>query len=161
MKTIYFIRHAKSSWDFSGNDHDRPLNSRGFVDADLIGKALAEKNISFDAIYSSSANRAETTARIITENLGVPLNTIIFKKELYNFDANEVLKEIYKFSDVFNTVIVFGHNIAFTSLVNKLGSEVVINLPTSGVVSISFDVEKWTQITKGTTNLCLFPKKLR
>ncbi len=30
MKILYFIRHAKSSWDdVSLDDHDRPLNKRG------------------------------------------------------------------------------------------------------------------------------------
>ncbi|MDO8947878.1 MAG: hypothetical protein Q7U88_12085 [Desulfocapsaceae bacterium] len=34
MKTLYFIRHAKSRWaDPSLADQDRPLNKRGLRDA--------------------------------------------------------------------------------------------------------------------------------
>ncbi len=161
MKTIYFIRHGKSSWDFAGLDHDRPLNTRGFIDADLIGKALKKENISVQAVYSSSANRAETTARIVSENIEFPLYLIKVKKELYNFEAEEVLKQIYTFSDDHNSVMMFGHNTAFSTLVNSLGSEALFNLPTSGVVSISFKEDKWSKIKVGKTNFSLFPKNLR
>jgi len=37
MKTLYIIRHAKSSWDdINLDDFDRSLNKRGKKDADLI-----------------------------------------------------------------------------------------------------------------------------
>jgi len=161
MKTIYFIRHAKSSWESESGDHNRPLSPRGFIDADLIGKSLLEKNIFLDAIYSSSANRAETTARIVCENMGIPLSKIILKNELYNFDASDILKQIKEFDNELNAVMIFGHNTAFTSLVNNLGSDIFFNLPTCGVVSITFDINKWTEICKGQTNFSLLPKDLR
>jgi len=44
MKTIYFIRHAKSSWDTPILDIDRPLNERGFNDAHHIGEELQKKS---------------------------------------------------------------------------------------------------------------------
>ena len=161
MKTIYFIRHAKSSWEVAVNDHERPLNPRGFYDADNVGKALLEKGVAVDIVYSSSANRASTTARIVCENIGYPLSAINFTKELYDFDGASVLKVIKGFSNDFNSVIVFGHNPAFSTLVNTLGTQIFYNLPTCGVVAINFDVKEWAKIETGKTEFHILPKELR
>ncbi|HEX8039082.1 MAG TPA: histidine phosphatase family protein, partial [Chryseosolibacter sp.] len=41
MKTLYLVRHAKSSWeDPFQDDIDRPLNKRGRGDAPRMGKRL-------------------------------------------------------------------------------------------------------------------------
>ena len=41
MKTIYLIRHAKSSWeDLNLDDHERPLNERGKKDAGRMARYL-------------------------------------------------------------------------------------------------------------------------
>ena len=65
MKTLYLIRHAKSSWDDSTlTDFERPLNERGINDAPKMGKLLKEKNIIPELLISSPANRAISTAKI-------------------------------------------------------------------------------------------------
>ena len=44
MKNIFFLRHAKSSWDdFALKDFDRPLSTRGIQDADLMGNFFKSK----------------------------------------------------------------------------------------------------------------------
>jgi hypothetical protein len=46
MKTLFFIRHAKSSWDDTAlPDKDRPLDDRGRRDAPKTGKRLAERDV--------------------------------------------------------------------------------------------------------------------
>ncbi|NJN77631.1 MAG: hypothetical protein HC803_04300 [Saprospiraceae bacterium] len=46
MKTVLFIRHAKSSWkDVNLKDIERPLNKRGLRDAPFMGRKLKEKAI--------------------------------------------------------------------------------------------------------------------
>jgi len=161
MKTIYFISHAKSSWEVVSSDHERPLNTRGFFDADNVGKALSKKGVLIDAVYSSTANRAETTARIICESIGFPLSDIVFTKELYDFEGDLVKKAINGFSNDLNNIILFGHNHAFSNLVNTLGSQIFYNLPTCGVVAISFDVNDWKKIEQGKTEFYILPKELR
>ena len=37
-KKIFFLRHAKSSWDLNVSDINRPLNQRGVDDIIKIGK---------------------------------------------------------------------------------------------------------------------------
>jgi len=60
------------------------------------------------------------------------------------------------------TLMVFGHNPSFTSLVNQLQDEPLYNLPTCGVISIELPIDSWSEITnaKGKKLLELFPKEL-
>ena len=65
MKTLYLIRHAKSEQNFAGlADIDRPLNERGYVDASKMSLMLKEKKLIPNAIISSPAVRAISTALI-------------------------------------------------------------------------------------------------
>jgi phosphohistidine phosphatase SixA len=46
MKTLFLIRHAKSSWDNTAlPDKDRPLGDRGRRDAPKMGKRLAKRDV--------------------------------------------------------------------------------------------------------------------
>ena len=63
MKTLYLLRHAKSSWDNPAlSDRDRPLNARGERDARLMGDALG-KRLSPMRLHVSPAERAQKTFR--------------------------------------------------------------------------------------------------
>jgi Histidine phosphatase superfamily (branch 1) len=49
MKTLFLIRHAKSSWDDTAlPDKDRPLGDRGRRDAPKMGKRLAKRDVKPD-----------------------------------------------------------------------------------------------------------------
>ena len=62
MKNIYFLRHAKSSWDdFALKDFDRPLSTRGIQDADLMGNYFRSKKIKLDIVFSSPSKRTRET----------------------------------------------------------------------------------------------------
>ena len=62
MKNIFFLRHAKSSWDdFSLKDFDRPLSTRGIQDADLMGNYFKSKKITLEKILSSPSKRTKET----------------------------------------------------------------------------------------------------
>jgi phosphohistidine phosphatase len=70
MKTLFLIRHAKSSWDDTTlPDKDRPLNDRGRRDAPKMGERLAKRDVKPDLILSSPAVRALRTAEIIAKKL--------------------------------------------------------------------------------------------
>ncbi len=43
MKTLYLVRHAKSSWKYPRlDDFERPLNKRGRKNAPFMGSILRE-----------------------------------------------------------------------------------------------------------------------
>ena len=63
MKSLYLLRHAKSSWDNPGlSDIDRPLNPRGERDAPRMGKALGAR-LQPMMFHVSPAERAQSTFR--------------------------------------------------------------------------------------------------
>jgi phosphohistidine phosphatase len=57
--------------------------------------------------------------------------------------------------------MIFGHNYAFTSIVNRFGSTFIDNLPTCGLVWIQFDINSWKEIKTGITKLVIKPKDLK
>ena len=57
--------------------------------------------------------------------------------------------------------MIFGHNYAFTSIVNSYGSIFTDNVTTSGLVWIKFKTDSWKEIEKGTTVLTIYPRDLK
>lgn len=161
MKTLYLIRHAKSSWEFDVLDQKRPLNQRGLKDANLIGEALKSSISNIDRVLCSPAERAYTTAKIITSHLGVSDDKFQIDDNLYDFDGRMVLEVIKSCDNTIASLMIFGHNHAFTDISNILGDKSIDNLPTAGVVQIQFDVDSWRDITKGKTISTLYPKSLK
>ncbi len=161
MKTLIFVRHAKSSWDYQVSDRDRPLKERGIRDAHVVATHLSTSFNGVDAVFSSPANRALHTCMIFTRILNIPLHQVKLTEAMYDFGGESVSHLIRGLDNNIHKVMVFGHNYALTSLVNILGDKSVKNVTTSGVVIISFDVDNWNQLRKGTTKEVIFPKHLR
>lgn len=159
MKTWIMMRHGKSSWELNVSDADRPLNTRGIIDAHNMGVFLANKNLTIDAAYTSFANRATHTALIVTEELGLPFHKISVSKMLYDFSGKNVLEFIRCLPDEQHTVITFGHNHACTALAHELAGITENNIPTAGVVIFRFDVSLWQLIETGEAE-CYSPKKI-
>ncbi len=159
MKTLYIVRHAKSSWEYSGiEDIDRPLKKRGLKDAHLISKFLAKKIDRPDVFVSSSANRALHTAIIFCENLEYPLSNLQIKKQLYSFSDGYLVKTVNALDDGFNSAIIFSHDHGINTFVNKFGSQPISHVSTCGVIGIQFDEKHWKNIKKGKTFMIEFPK---
>jgi phosphohistidine phosphatase len=59
------------------------------------------------------------------------------------------------------TVMIFGHNNAFTNVANYLGSKTIDNVPTTGLVQLAFDTDSWAALAGGTTVRLIFPKQLK
>ncbi|MDO9260332.1 MAG: histidine phosphatase family protein [Flavobacteriaceae bacterium] len=159
MKTLYIVRHAKSSWEFDQiKDYDRPLTERGINDAYLIASVLKEKIKKPDVFISSSANRALHTAIIFSDTLGYPLTNLKINRSLYSFSDGYLLKTIYALDDDFDAAMIFTHNHGINDFVNKFGDKMIENVPTAGVVAIQFEENHWKNIKKGNTILIEFPR---
>ena len=160
-KKLTLVRHAKSSWEHDVSDSKRPLAKRGIKDANLISKHLQQDFVQPDVVFSSPANRALTTCNIFSSNLNIPDNKIKIFNDLYDFSGESVIRFIKSLNNDYNSVMIFGHNHAFTSISNIFGDKFIDNLPTSGVVVMNFDTDKWESIDKGHTELIVFPKLLK
>ena len=161
MKKLILVRHAKSSWEFNVSDRERPLKKRGVNDAELVSLSFIKSPVNIDFIYTSPAKRAYSTCEIFTKNLDFPVDKIKESEELYDFGGEGVMNFIKTLDNQLNTIMIFGHNYAFTSIVNLYGNRYIDNLPTSGLVLIEFDVKSWEDVKYGQTKLVLLPRDLK
>ena len=146
MKTLFLVRHAKSSRDDpSLPDRDRPLDDRGKQDAPKMGKRLAKRDVKPDLLLSSPALRALTTAHLIAEEVGYKRKDIVVDDRLYASSADDLLAVIRALDKKLNRVMLFGHNPEFTDLAHRLSSE-IIDMPTSAVVEFNFDTKAWSDV---------------
>lgn len=159
MKTLYIVRHAKSSWEYdSVEDIDRPLKEKGILAAHTMAKVLLSKIDRPDVFLSSTANRALHTAVIFSSTFKFPFTNLKISNSLYNFKDGYLAKKIKALDDGFTSAIVFSHNHGINDFVNQFGNEFIKNVPTCGIVGIEFDEDHWKNIKKGKTILKEFPK---
>lgn len=162
MKTLYIVRHAKSSWDYEGiKDIDRPLKQRGINDAYLVSSVLHEKIATPDVFVSSCANRALHTGMIFSYTFNYPLANLRISKSLYNFSDGYLIKTVKALDDSFDSAIIFSHDHGISTFVNKYGSLQLDHVPTCGVVGIKFETNHWKNIKAGNTFITEFPKNLK
>ena len=146
MKTLFLVRHAKSSRDDPWlPDRDRPLDDSGMQDAPKMGKRLAKRDVKPDLLLSSPALRALTTAHLIAEEVGYKRKDIVVDDRLYASSADDLLAVIRALDKKLSRVMLFGHNPEFTDLAHRLSSE-IIDMPTSAVVEFNFDIKAWSDI---------------
>ena len=161
MKTLYLLRHAKSSWKYDLPDNKRPLKKRGRIDAKLVSEYVKNKIIAPQHIFSSNATRAKATAKYFQKAFRLKDCHLSLHPELYDFTGKETIQFIQTINSTLDAVMLVGHNHAFTSLVNMYGNKYIDNVPTCGFVAITFEENPWKKITNGTTVLTVFPKQLK
>lgn len=162
MKKLFLIRHAKSSWDDASlADEDRPLNKRGKKDAPLMGSILQKGGVVPDLIISSPAKRAYSTAKKIAKAIHYPPDHIQTFEKLYLSSPSALLEVIRLQPAEVRTLMLFGHNPEITELVPQLCGEQIDNVPTCGIVCISFLTDTWQAIDKSNSRFEYFdfPKK--
>ncbi len=157
MKTVYFVRHAKSSWANSNmSDHERPLNERGERDAPLMGQRLRHRESGPELVIASSAVRAKTTAKILAAEMKYPESEIIIDERLYGAEPNDALTILSELKNDVSCVMLVGHNPTFTELVNRLSANHIANMPTCSIAILAFAIDSWGNIAKSKGELLDF-----
>ena len=119
MKTLYLLRHAKSSWDDpSLDDFDRPLSGRGRKAAPLVGRFMAEHGWQPDLALVSPAVRARETWQLLSAELPAPIETR-FEPAIYMAEP-EALLSLLRQTDTPGSVILVGHNPGLEQLAARL-----------------------------------------
>jgi phosphohistidine phosphatase len=161
MKTLFLVRHAKSSRDDASlPDRERPLDDRGKRDAPKMGKRLAKRDAKLDLLVSSPALRALTTAHLIAGEVGYKRERIVVDDRLYASSPDDLLAVIRALDNTLDRVMLFGHNPEFSELAHRLSSEIV-DMPTCAVAEYNFDTKAWTDVgeVKPVTTVLDYPKK--
>jgi phosphohistidine phosphatase len=113
VKTLYLLRHAKSSRDDPDlDDFERPLAKRGRKDAALIGRLMAERRRVPDLALVSPALRARDTWERVSSAFAASVETR-FEPSIYMATADGILallRAAEAAPDAPQSVIVVGHN---------------------------------------------------
>ena len=164
MKTLYLLRHAKSSWADSGlSDRQRPLAGRGLRNAPEMGQRFAARGERLERVLSSPAKRAHTTAQLFCEACGFDPDDIVIEPDLYFAGSGSIEDLILARDDRLRSVMLVFHNPDITYFTNSIDYDVSIdNVPTSGLVRFDSDIAQWRDWSRDNTTFVYFdyPKNL-
>ncbi len=145
MKTLYLLRHAKSSWKEQDlQDFDRPLNNRGREAAPLVGRFIRKKKLHVDLLLSSPAKRARQTASLVKGAAGLAAE-LIYDERIYEADAARLVEVVTQSVDSVDALMLVGHNPGMEELLTFLTGE-ERHMPTAALACVVLGVEKWGKV---------------
>ena len=160
-RTLYLLRHAKSSWkNASLRDFDRPLKGRGRDAAKEIGKRLADEKPQPELVVCSPAARTRETADIVLKHSKLKVD-LTFDERIYEASLRDLLQVVGGLPDAKQVAMMIGHNPGFEELVAYLSGE-HRRMPTCGLAKIRLDAESWKDVRagEGTLEWFIVPKEL-
>ena len=164
MKTLFLLRHAKSSWSNPGlADFDRPLNERGRRAAPLIARHLARGGLLPDLILCSAAQRTRETLALMLPALARDA-AVRIESGLYEADAATLLGRLKRVETAVDCVLVIAHNPGIEDLAAGIcggGPEPMRRrmdekFPTAALAAFALDGSCWSSLREGTAILTDF-----
>jgi phosphohistidine phosphatase len=147
MKTLYLMRHAKSSW---GNAHlgdfERPLNERGESDAPEMGRRLSQKSPRPQLIYASPAERTRQTILYVADALGHPTEEIQWREKIYGAGVEDILSILEGTSDSIETTLLIGHNPTMGFCVAHWSRKFDHHFPTAALACLQIETDRWMDL---------------
>lgn len=150
MKTITFIRHAKSDKsDPSMKDIDRWLDKKAEKQIKQMWKILKNLDFETELILCSKANRAKLTLYWLkSEYKKLDIETR-FVDEIYNFNQwsyKEMINIIKETENKIDNITIIWHNPLISEAINYFINTSWFRSRTLWVTKIIFDIEKWKQL---------------
>jgi phosphohistidine phosphatase len=162
MKTLYLLRHAKSSWDDPGlPDFDRPLARRGRQACAAMADHLESEGIAPEMVLCSPSRRTRDTLAGILDAIP-PESRIERPDELYGAGAGAILALVNELPDAAGSAMLICHNPGIQAAAAQLAAEgeelnsLRIKYPTGAMATITFPVERWRKIVPGSGELTSF-----
>ena len=161
MKTLFLLRHGKSSWSHSDTpDEQRPLVVKGEVNTKYVAEKLQAKGKKIDLIISSHAVRALESAKIIAAVVKYPDKEIKIDRSIYTANAETLYDPLFELNEKINSVMLVGHNPTMTYFANKILNANMDHLPTSALLCLELPIDNWHDVIKTTGKeiFRIFPK---
>jgi len=147
MKTLYLLRHAKSSWDDPAlDDFERPLNKRGLKTAPVMGQLMRERNIDPDLVLCSPAMRTKETAKLAFKAAHLKPE-VQYEENIYEAGLKDLLAVIRTVDNSVSTLMIVGHNPGMEELLYGL-TGTVEEFPTAALAKISVKTKFWKDVSK-------------
>ncbi len=171
MKTVYLLRHAKSSWNHPTlSDYDRPLSPRGRKAAPRMGAHMAREGFLPDRVLCSGAQRARESWELVEEAMGAKVAAQIMET-LYHAGPGDILTLLHGVSSKAGSVLVVGHNPALEDLALALVAtgdpkalqRLESKFPTGALAILDFPAQSWKEVREGRGHLRAFvrPKDVK
>lgn len=152
MKTLFVLRHAKSSWaETNIADFDRPLNKRGLAAASFMGELMRARELLPDVILSSPPKRAKETA-VLVRDAGRLEAEISFDDRIYEASPQTLLAVATVIDDRFASAMVVGHNPGVEGFIRLLTGRQE-QMATASLALLDLNIESWNQIRAGCGDL--------
>lgn len=158
MKTLYLLRHAKSSWADPGlEDFERPLNNRGATAAPRMAAHMREQGWLPDLVLCSPARRAEQTWDLVSEVLTSDIPTKRLRS-LYLASAGQLLSIVQRQPDSAKALLLIAHNPGMEQLAARLAgrgssqaalASLRVKYPTAALAVLQFDEDRWSKVAVG------------
>ena len=146
MKTLFIMRHGKSSWkDLHLSDFDRPLKKRGKRDSQIMGELLCNEGLVPDYILSSPALRCRETVELLYDSLGLSDDMVDYVDDFYLAEPMDYLQAIADLSNSFSRVLIVAHNPSLEGLLQHLTGDIGV-LTTAAVAWIKLPIRNWEDI---------------
>jgi len=145
MKTIYLLRHAKSSWDDAAlSDFERPLNERGLNAAPFMGEVMSRRGYSPSIIITSPAKRAATTAELVKDSAGLN-SELRSDHRIYEASPNTLRSVATEIDDGMDSAMLVGHNPGMEGFIRYLTGELE-PMPTAALAVIELSIDSWKDL---------------
>lgn len=168
MRTLYLLRHAKSSWDHPAlSDIERPLTPRGQRAAKQVADHLVRLGIEPELVLCSTAVRTRATLELVRPALG-DNSAVTLEDGLYAASSGELLDRIRRVPDAIASVMLIAHNPGLQQLALALASSgeelprLESKFPTAALATLSIPETSWSRLARGHAFLTAFvvPKQL-
>ncbi len=150
MKTLYLLRHAKSSpANTILKDFERPLSERGVKDITTMAKRFKKRHSSVQTIISSSARRAKHTATLMAERVGFSAENVVSQPELYLAGVGVFMRVTSLIDDSYEAAMLVGHNPTITEFANRMTNSSIDSMPTCSLIKMSLPISSWSDVEMG------------
>jgi phosphohistidine phosphatase len=169
VRTVFLLRHGKSSWSDSAiADIDRPLAPRGERASRRIARYMRRKKIRPALVLCSPSVRTRQTLEAIQPSLAKGC-AVEFVPQLYAASEQDLLERLRALPESVSSVMLVGHNPGLHDLALALASrgaelpQLEEKFPTGALATLVVHRESWAALSPGDAELVdyVVPRQLR
>jgi len=149
MRVIHLLRHARATPPPGERDAERGLSARGCRDARRLGRVLRRADERPALCVASTARRAQRTADLVLEaGAGARDFTRRSAHALYQAAPADVLDDLRSIDDAIPSVLLVGHEPAWSTVASHLVGAAPLSLPPGTCVRID-SPRAWSDVDVG------------
>ena len=149
------MRHAESDYNYiDGSDFDRPITKSGLKMTKICAEYLKKNNIRYDLLFCSPALRTQQTSSHFLSFMNLKTNKVIYDYNLYEGCSENFLLRVSNLKE-YQDILVITHEPQilffkdfFLSNTDFWPNIKDLEIATSSVFSIYFDINMWNEINE-------------